>query len=744
MKWIYFIISLFSASTLFGSNSEAEIGNAIVWYDGLSFYKSIDRSKEATLFFSKWDPSIDSYIADEKYHVALQLDKKMNPAPLEDIDLPDLRWLASVSEPELVNEYLDFLTNYSKTKGYAHLILPDTSGLDYLSKGVLDIAVEHSPHFFIPAHQLSKQLPETKKDLESANPSIWIAKQSVDNRKLTKITQRLTKRIFKTFNKEMAESRNSQFDLIYQLDDELRTTLYTSAVVAIDPDYKLPLKNDTLIYLGTDEDLLLMLKKYATVYTKPQVVSHQVVLDLRSYSEAKVYGNEILIAPLSETRRGKASILTPSELSDDHIYLSKMLFGAEPVLGNFSEAHRKVDEPGFLAYSDAKFEGLNESEFFRIDTLLEHAIHSLAIPGAQLSVVKNGSVVLEKSFGHLTYDSLRQVSGRHLYDLASLTKSVATLPAIALLVDQGKIQLDDSIGIHLSDFSESNKSGVTIRQLLAHNAGVRSYIPFWRHSLTADRLETFYYKSDEDELNDRRTYGVPIDPVMKDSLVSWIKASSRIKNPNKYNYSDIGYMILHLLVEEVTQISFEDFMRNNFYSPMGLDITFNPLQNGYDQDFIIPTEYDDRYRQKQVWGEVHDRNAYIFGGVAGHAGLFANASDLAKMMFMLSNGGYFEGNKYLNETTLKEFNFRYFEANRRGLGWDKKDGFKDSASKYASDESFGHTGFTGTMVWSDPTNELIYVFLSNRVYPSANNSKLMELNTRTEIHDVLYESIIND
>ncbi|MEM7298959.1 MAG: serine hydrolase, partial [Bacteroidota bacterium] len=187
---------------------------------------------------------------------------------------------------------------------------------------------------------------------------------------------------------------------------------------------------------------------------------------------------------------------------------------------------------------------------------------------------------------------------------------------------------------------------------------------------------------------------------------------------------------------------FHQFLENEFYQPMGLTRTlFNPQSFGFTKDEIAPTEFDNRFRNYQVWGEVHDRNATVFGGVAGHAGLFSNATDIAKMMSMLMNGGYYGGKRYLSSKVLNQFNYRHFKRNRRGLGWDKKDGRKDAASKYASDHSFGHTGFTGTMVWADPKEELIFVFLSNRIFPSAENSRLSELNTRTLIHDTLYQSI---
>jgi CubicO group peptidase (beta-lactamase class C family) len=397
-----------------------------------------------------------------------------------------------------------------------------------------------------------------------------------------------------------------------------------------------------------------------------------------------------------------------------------------------------------LGYSPPCLEDVDEEYINSVDEIAAEGIRNYATPGCQLSVVKNGSIVFEKSYGYFTYDSLKAVDRRTIYDLASITKVIATLPSIALLIDQGKIDLDDSISQHLPGFVSSNKSNVTIKQLLAHNGGIRSYIPFWRWAMNGDRLESFYYKTKEDEKQDIRSYGIEFHPAMRDSLTAWITKSDLIKNTENYNYSDLGYMILHLLVESVAEQPFDQFVEENFYQPMGLNISFNPINKGFSYQTIAPTEFDERYRNEQVWGEVHDRNAHVFGGVAGHAGLFANATDLAKMMYMLTNGGYYAGQQFLKKETLELFNIRYFKNNRRGLGWDKKDWNKDAASSLASDSSFGHTGFTGTMVWADPGTDLIYVFLSNRIYPDSNNDKLMELNIRTEIHDVIYKSIMDE
>ncbi len=743
MRGICFIALLISATIVHASEDELK---AIVWLNGDNYYRELSDKKNVTLFFSEWSTSVYEYLNDDNHRVALQLDRRFDPSPADDNVLPHLEALSAVSDPQIVDEYLDFLENFGRTLGYDYLVMPDTSHLSNYEKEVVLQATKKSPTFFIDRAIVSENLPQSRMDLNGNYPAIWIADQTYDLRRLAKWNKKLNRDFHRSFFRAIKTVDRADFKQTISIPTELSKTIWEHSATVVDPDNRLPIREQAVVYFGRDAELKQWLSKYVRVYDKPQVESYPVILDQRDGYTRKAYGNEIVIDYFKEhTETPKTFINLSGPIGEESVAIAQMLFGAYRLTGRSNHPGSKtMNGCGYLGYSYPEREGFNQPYLSYIDSAMNKSIENFAIPGAQVTVAKNGSIVLDKAYGHYTYDSLTDVSTETIYDLASLTKVLATLPAIALLVDRGEIDLEDSISMYLSDFVGSNKSGITVKQLLAHNGGVRSYIPFWSMAMDGDRLDAFYYKTKEHEEKDIRSYGLEPHPALKDSLKSWIIQSRLIKDPSNYNYSDLGFMILHLLVEEVSGKPFDQFLREELYDPMGLSITFNPQENGYTYEKIAPTEYDQRYRNGQVWGEVHDRNAHVFGGIAGHAGLFGKASDLTKMMMMLLNGGHYGGRQFVSEETLELFNKRYFPMNRRGLGWDKKDGIRDAASALASDQSFGHTGFTGTMVWADPTEDLIYVFLSNRIFPDSNNNRLMELNTRTEIHDVIYEALLGD
>lgn len=737
------LVCAFMCFSVFAKDAEIYEG---VWIDGDSFYKSLKHKKRSTIYFSDWSSYAQQFLEDKDYFVALQLDDRFDPLPNDEINLPSLTTIAAIADEKLRLDYYGFLESFGRTNGINHVILPDTAGFSRLQKEVIQEANTHSPFYFVKKSSLSYSIPENKKAFEDEvvdQPTIWIAAQVDNVSKLKRWSKKVEQNDVGKFYAQLKNSKLLEYIPTYELPKALTQSIFSSSVIAIDPYQQFPLRDQVITYLGLDQQLKRRLSQYASVldYRIPGVTC---LVDMRSY-HGKLEEGDIALQIGLEGTAESALVFPEVSIENEDVLVAKMLFGSQAIAGRSDHFNsRQILNHQYLGHSDADKEGFNTDHLKWIDSLAADAIRKFATPGIQLAVVKNGSIVAEKSYGYFTYDSLRAVSNDSRYDIASITKVIATLPAIALLVDQKKINLDDSISMHLSAFESSNKSAVTIKQLLSHNAGLLSYVPFWSMMMDGDRLDAFYYKTAEDEAKDIRTYGLEPHPSMADSLKSFIVKSKLIKNPKEYRYSDLGFMILHLLVEEVSGMPFEDFLVTNFYQPMEmLNTKFNPMQNGVSPKDITPTEYDERYRNYQVWGEVHDRNALVFGGVAGHAGLFSTAADLAKMMYLFSNDGYYGGKQYISKSTIKQLNARYFENNRRGLGWDKKDGKKDSASALASDQSFGHTGFTGTMVWSDPDKDLIYVFLSNRIYPDSNNWKLMELNTRTHIHDVLYQSIEN-
>lgn len=374
--------------------------------------------------------------------------------------------------------------------------------------------------------------------------------------------------------------------------------------------------------------------------------------------------------------------------------------------------------------------------FDPIDDIVAEAIKEQQFPGCQVLVMKKGQVIMDRSYGYLTYDSLMRVNGQTLYDLASVTKVAATTIMFMDLFEKGFINLDDPISCFLSGFQNTNKANITIRQLLSHNSGLRSYLPLWEQTIGGDFLDP-----ESQKMPDGDQYGHDSKDMVINSLNQMILKSSMpgFRGKSHYRYSDIGFMLLHQIAEQASGRSMEDYMTEHFYQPLGLQNTmFNPTKKGVALPQIAPTEYDMRFRSRQVWGDVHDRNAALLGGVAGHAGLFSNSKDLGKLIAMISNRGELETQRYLSPQTVETFNQTYFSYNRRALGWDKPNPI---VSNRATASSFGHTGFTGTMVWADPDKELVFVFLSNRVYPNAENRKLITRNTRSRIQDVVYDAL---
>lgn len=403
-----------------------------------------------------------------------------------------------------------------------------------------------------------------------------------------------------------------------------------------------------------------------------------------------------------------------------------------------------------LKYSFPAYVKADEEILKNIDPIVDEAISGGAFPGCQIAVIKNNNVIYNKAFGYFTYDSIFRVSNNTIYDLASVTKVAATIQAVMFLTEQDMINLDDTVGFYLPETIGSNKSNIPIRKLLLHEAGLKSYLPFWKVTIEKDKLNSFTYQSTYDSIMGIKTYGLYFPTprekgdVWEEIIASDLRKLKKGKSEYDYLYSDLGFMILQMIVERVTNQSMDEFLAQNVYDPLGLNtMTFNPLTR-FGRNQIAPTEYDYYFRNAQIWGTVHDQNSQVLGGVAGHAGLFSNALDLAKLMQMNLNGGIYGNHKYIHDKTLNAFTAKQHNFNRRGLGWDKPDPIVGHVSSYASPDTYGHSGFTGTSVWVDPKKDLIFVFLSNRVFPNVSNRKLMKDNIRTRIQNVIYKAIDSD
>lgn len=369
---------------------------------------------------------------------------------------------------------------------------------------------------------------------------------------------------------------------------------------------------------------------------------------------------------------------------------------------------------------DAIVRSLNLAISSKIDSIVNDGIAKHAYPGCQVLAMKDGKMLFRKAYGHLTYDpNSPAVTMNTVYDLASVTKMMSTTLAMMKLVETGKVKLDDPLSRYLPYLKHTDKEKITIRQALSHMARLKSFYPFWQEAKDTD------------------------DP--RASVLQQI-TNTHLLSSSEYVYSDLGFILLGDLVQVVSGQRLDIFVHQHFYNPMGLYHTFyNPLEHGIDSLSIAPTELDQHYRMGLVQGVVHDENAYVMGGISGHAGLFSTADDLSRLLQMLLNGGTYEGRRYLKAETIDQFNTRYFKGQscRRGLGFDKPliTGHGGSACDEAPQSSYGHTGFTGTMVWVDPENQILYIFLSNRVHPNASPNKLANMSIRTKIQSELYNAI---
>ena len=392
--------------------------------------------------------------------------------------------------------------------------------------------------------------------------------------------------------------------------------------------------------------------------------------------------------------------------------------------------------------------GLKPQRLSRIDTLAQIAMDSLMTPGMQILVARHGKVVFNKSYGYHTYEKKRAVTNTDLYDLASLTKVLATLPLVMKEVDLGKLTLDTQLGTLNEAWNTSNKADISIQEMLSHYARLTPWIPFYKETLKANPLKLnkkFYRKRQSKRfpvvIADRFYGKNNLSKLISDQILA-----SELRDTLEYKYSDIPYFFMKDLLEDRYQKSLETLAVDSFYKPLGLVRTgFNPNKNTPNQT-VIPSEIDTYYRNQELKGEVHDMAAAMLGGVGGHAGLFSNASEVAILMQLFLQKGRYADKQYFSSATFDQFNQCLYcdQGNRRGVGFDKPqlEG-RGSTCGCVPKSSFGHSGFTGTYAWADPEHELIYVFLSNRTYPSMDNNLLLKHDIRTRIQQYIYEAIIN-
>ncbi len=437
---------------------------------------------------------------------------------------------------------------------------------------------------------------------------------------------------------------------------------------------------------------------------------------------------------------------------------AQLLFGAITAKGKLPVSIGNIYKEGFgLASSNlSRFEytipeaaGLSSKMLGLIDKMADTIIKQKMAPGLQIFVARNGKVVLEKSYGYHTHNKKLKVQNSDIYDLASLTKILASLPLMMKAEEENKIPLSASLRDILPSFSNSNKEKVTVKEVLSHFGRLKAWIPFYiatQDSVTHKNLPTFYRNKKSSKFNIKVAENLFINQNYKDSIYKYIKDADQRERVG-YKYSDLGYYIFKEALELKYEKPLETLVDEEFYKSLGADrTTYLPLKK-FNRNQIVPTEKDDYYRNQLLQGYVHDMGAAMLGGVGGHAGLFANANDVGKIMQMYLQKGFYGGKRYLKSETIDKFNHRYFSDKnvRRGLGFDKPQLNPNvkATCGCVSEESFGHSGFTGTYTWADPKSGLVYVFLSNRVYPNMNNRGLIRSNMRTKIQQVIQDAIID-
>lgn len=387
----------------------------------------------------------------------------------------------------------------------------------------------------------------------------------------------------------------------------------------------------------------------------------------------------------------------------------------------------------------------------KVDSIVVSGIQNQAFPGAQILVAKDSKIIFHKAYGFHTYDSVQKVDLDDIYDLASVTKITSPLPALMKLVDEGKLDLDKPFSRYWKPWQKvKDKKEITLREILAHQAGLTPYIVFLNEVLKKNgKVKKHFVKRLPKSGFENQAYdGLFIKNTFKRKMHRMINRS-KVSEEKKYKYSGLTFLIFPQLIEQLTGQSYENYLEQNFYAPLGATtMGFRPKTKGYPNQ-IVPTEQDTLFRYTLTQGWVHDENASLLGGVSGNAGLFATANDLAKLMQMYMQNGTYKGKRYITEETLKEFTKEQYpeNENRRGLGFDKPS-LKNAELSFAdaypapevSKESFGHSGFTGTFVWADPENQLVYIFLSNRVNPTRENRNLYKLKIREAVQRIFYSA----
>jgi len=461
-----------------------------------------------------------------------------------------------------------------------------------------------------------------------------------------------------------------------------------------------------------------------------------------------LFGNPYALAQFKSLNRFDAVIVGYQRTENSARAAMQAIFGEVPFEGLLPvsvldyKSQTNANANHVITSKEVSF--LSEKYRKEIDGIIEKGIKEKVIPGCQVWVSKNGKPLFVKNYGTTDYNHKNPVNSHTLYDVASITKPLATTLALMKLYDEGQFSLKDTIGKYVPWLVGSNKSCLRIEELLTHTSGLQSFISFY-NELLPDSIRTLYLNDCETEtFNIPVTHHLFLNHEFQDTIRKIIYESEL--KPKKYLYSDLGFLFLKEMVENITQQSCEDFLHLKFYDPLELlDIWFNPVLKGVSLKNMAPTENDTLFRKQLVHGYVHDQTSALFGGFAGNAGLFSTVYDLAVIIEMLMNKGVHNGKRFLSEKTVQLFTSPYYcnGTKRRALGFDTPSAEKlsDILPQKANANTFGHQGFTGTVFWCDPKENLVYIFLSNRVYPNVEPNLLSKSKIRLLVHEKIYEGL---
>jgi beta-N-acetylhexosaminidase len=469
-----------------------------------------------------------------------------------------------------------------------------------------------------------------------------------------------------------------------------------------------------------------------------------------------LFGNSYCLGRIPGAENADALVIS---YEDTHLPLrltAQLLFGA---MGTTASLPVTVN-PGFYKGSGITFKDFKlrfksappqEEKFStgilsQIDSIVSNGISSHAFPGCQVLAAHNGTIIYEKAFGYKTYDSTEIVKENDLYDIASVTKIAATVLATMKLYEEGKIDMNQKASKYFPGLKKTNKKNCTLIDILTHQAGLQSWIPFYKKTLANGQpFNHIYHREPDQEFSIRVADSLYIKNDYHELIWKEI-FDSPLSEKGKYVYSDLGPLIMGHIIEKITGKKLDEYVEENFYKPLGLhNITFKPREKKIDLRKIVPSTIDTIFRKQLITGDVHDPAAAMLGGVAGNAGVFSDANSLAVIMQMLLQGGGYGGKIYFKKETVEYFTKRQFplSTNRRGILFDKPEPdvkANGPTCSSASMSTFGHQGFTGTCAWADPLHQIVFIFLSNRIYPDETNTRLANMNIRTKIMQVIYDA----